>query len=245
MGCTVARLADDNLGICSHTASSFPVRLGGARWGAGAVSYTRQVGAAYQRVIDRMLAEATHMGADGIVDVRLTASRQEITEDLLAVGTAVRARSRTRPATPFCTDLSGSDVAKLMLRGWVPVELHAVVEIGIRHNDLDTLTQANLGGGNRWTNTEVDGFTQVQQRVLDSVTARFASRIRAAGADGGLLTGIDTRSWHRGCITSMNGSDHIVRSLLTGTSIARFARRTSPPLQGLSVLPVRPSRRDR
>ena len=79
----------------------------------------------------RMRAEATAMGADGIVGVKLTIKRLEWDEHLLefiAIGTGVvhgdgHTGFRAHDGGPFTSDLSGQDFWSLLHAGYRPVEM--------------------------------------------------------------------------------------------------------------------------
>jgi hypothetical protein len=120
-----------------------------------------------------------------------------------------------------------------MLSGWVPVGLAVAVELGMRHNDPVTAQQGLLPSGRR-VNAEITGWSELRQAV--TAGARSKLRSRAAGADGALLSRLDTTTWTGHCIS---GSDHIVQTIAIGTTIARFARRGTVPPAPLTVLPLR------
>src|ERR1019366_9571444 len=66
-----------------------------------------------------------------------------------AIGPAVRAQGGgVVPPTPFTSDLSGQDFAKLMMAGWVPVGLALGISVGSRHDDWLTVGQTRWGAGN-------------------------------------------------------------------------------------------------
>jgi hypothetical protein len=236
LGCTVVALSTMVGGGCGGFGSGDrpPVRLSGNRW-SGYHSYLQASRSGYDAALRRLVGEAAALGADGVVGIDLrVAELGGGLREFIALGTAVRARSPIRPARPFTTDLSGTAVAQLMLGGWVPVSLHVAMEIGLRHNDLLTMQQASRLRSNR-ANVEVEGWTELQLRVVSSVRTKLRVRVGASGADGGLLSGLETSHWPTMCGTG--GSDHIVQAVASGTSIARFASpRTLPPT--LTVLPL-------
>ena len=83
------------------------------------------------------------------------------------MGTAVRAQSTTRPRSLFTTDLSGSDVAKLMQSGWTPVHVEWAGAAHAIYTGYNTQFQTSFYAGN----TEVD--------VIDCRTcSRVAERVR-------------------------------------------------------------------
>lgn len=240
MGATVMTLNHRAYGgACGYPHGRPPVvRLGGgSRW-SGTAPYLSALRRGYGVALRRLLDEATTGGGDGVVGIGLsvTSAGDGAVTDFLAVGTAVRARSADRPASIFYTDLPGPDVAKLMSAGWVPVALHVACEVGVRHDDWTTLAQANPARSDR-VNVEVGGYTELVHAVRASVRTKLRGKLSAAGADGGLLSGLETADWHLSCGAA---SDHLVRCVAIGTSIARFdAHRRPPPVGGRSVLPLR------
>ena len=65
--------------------------------GGEIIEYTKLMAEAREQAIDRMIAEATSLGADGIVCLRFTTSViMQNSAELLAYGTAVRLTKRGR-----------------------------------------------------------------------------------------------------------------------------------------------------
>src|SRR6266705_5848079 len=83
---------------------------------------------ARELAMSRMEAEASALGADGIVGVRLEITRYEWGEEIaefMAIGTAIRSRSgqpyRNALGRPFTSDLSGQDFWTLLKAGYRPI----------------------------------------------------------------------------------------------------------------------------
>jgi uncharacterized protein YbjQ (UPF0145 family) len=185
----------------------------------------------YRTAVDRMREEARTLGADGVVDVRLTTTPLAGAEEFLAMGTAVRAQSRTRPKSVFTTELSGGDVAKLMLAGWAPVELVWVGSVYAIFTGVNTQYQISLYAGN----TEVDSYTALVNRVRAGARKRFHDTVRSVRADGGIVAHMGLSTWEPG--------ERIMAALayVRGTAIAQF-HRTGPapaPAHALTVMPLR------
>lgn len=212
------------------------------RW-AGFGPYAEAVRRGYATALSRLLQEVRALGADGVVGVRLTLSMLDGAREFMALGTAVRARSSVRPATPFLTDLAGSEVAKLMQGGWVPAALLVAFEVAIRHDDWRTSGQASS-----WANVEVSGYTELTQYVRHTVRADIASQVARVGADGFVASRIGLRIFD---VEPGEGHrDHVAEALMTGTALAQFGpgrRRGASPTLGppatrtLSVLPLNSS----
>lgn len=76
--------------------------------------------------------------------------------EFTALGTAVRAPDAAHgQRTPFTSDVSGQDFAKLIMAGWVPAGLALGVSIRSRHDDRTTTRQARRVSGN----AEVSAWT--------------------------------------------------------------------------------------
>ena len=201
--------------------------------------YVKALTDGYGTALHRMLLEATALGADGIVGVRLTTTHMpNQAREFMALGTAVRARSRTRPSRPFTTDLPGTDFAKLVLAGWIPVALQIGLEVAIRHDDWQTRQQA----GSLFMNTqniEVSGYTDLVHYTRGSARDKLGRLIASSGADGGIVSDMRLRVWE--IEPSENHRDHVAEAMITGTAIARFARHGPPSTSTLTIIPTRPN----
>jgi uncharacterized protein YbjQ (UPF0145 family) len=216
--------------------------VGGAGYGAnylnyGTVSYQPYVDAlyhGYDTALGRMMTEARAMGADGIVGVRLTVSPMgENNQEFVALGTAVRAQSATRPRKLFTTSLTGPDVAKLMQAGWVPAKIAIGIAVESRYLDWQTASQMSVMAGN----TEVTGYTELVTRVRAQARDRFAKHARDARADGATVSSMNLRTWHQ----EINNNRLLcAESSVFGTTIARFHRTgPRPPTRSLTIMPLR------
>jgi uncharacterized protein YbjQ (UPF0145 family) len=217
---------------------------GGLNYGAGgffgSVSFQPYVQAlyhGYDTALARMGAEAKHMHADGIVGVRLTRSRLgENSQEFVALGTAVRARSTRRPRRLFTTDLPGQDVAKLMGAGWVPVRIAIGLAVESQFLDWASRSQMSMMAGN----TEVTAYTQLINRVRDRSRQAFASHAREARADGAIVASMDLRSWHQEA--GANTPLLCAESSVFGTTVARFHAGRQAPTRALTIMPLRTNR---
>lgn len=67
--------------------------------GGEIIEYTKMLAESREQALDRMIAQAKRLGADGIVCVRFTTSAiSQAAAELLAYGTAVKLRKRPRNA---------------------------------------------------------------------------------------------------------------------------------------------------
>lgn len=238
MGCRVEYLGWRGYGGCGYATAYGGLGLGGPAAPAafsGFRPYVDAVYRGYDSALERMLAEASGIGADGVVGVVVTArSMAANTREFSVRGTAVRAASRHRPATPFVTDLDGADVLKLLRAGWVPVRIALGIAVAIRHDDFRTQNQASLWSGN----TEVSGYTELVQHARAGARQRFAERAAAAGAEGALVSDLRLRVFE---IEPADGHrDHVAEATVLGTAVARFtAGAAQPDTATLTMLPLR------
>lgn len=190
--------------------------------------------------LSRAVAECAALGGDGIVGVKLRvghfpAGGMEFT----ALGTAVRARSKSRPTTPFTSHVTGQEFAKLLHGGWVPTGLVLGISIATRHDDWRTYGQL------RWTagNQEVDGYTQLINHARHDARYQLQLDAQAHGGDGIVVDEMELRIRERECPSYENQRDHIAETTFVGTSIARFDRR--PGGTGLKPLTIMTLNRER
>lgn len=139
-----------------------------------------------------------------------------------AIGTAVRARGSYHPRSPFLSDVSGQDFAKLVHSGWVPCGLAFGVAVGVRHDDWDT-RQATRS----WSNAEVPGYTDLVQHVRAKVRSDLAADVVRQGGTGVVLREMDLRITEQECQLSEGNLDHVAQATVVGTAIVPFTR-TSP-----------------
>ena len=239
MGCMVQRI-----GWLGYAGCGYYGGYGGRSWSPPTVTSGQHRGLAgyrpyvdalyrgYDTAIERLLTEARAMGADGVIGVRLTVTQLgEDYREFVALGSAVRSPGRVHPPQPFVTDLPGTDVAKLLHAGWVPVAIAIGVSVAVRHTDSRTAAQMTSQAGN----TEVSGYTQLVRRVRADARAQFAERAARSGADGVLVSTMDLRTWDQvagGC------RDRVAESTVIGTAIARFGTGRPPAGRALAVLPL-------
>ena len=247
LGCIVQSIGFQGWGGCGSWNSpygAYTARVVSSRdrW-SGFGPYVAALDNGYGTALSRLLAEAQALGADGVVGIRFTvANLPNNAVEFAALGTAVRARSRTRPLFPFTTDLPGTDVAKLLLAGWTPVAVKIGIEVAVRHDDLQTRTQA----GSRFFNTanvEVNGYTDLVQHTRAFARDRLHYEIGSVGADGAVVSDMTLRIWE---VEPSDGHrDHVAEATITGTALAQFHRGRRAPTSSLTVLPVKTGRQGR
>lgn len=176
----------------------------------------------YATALDRLRAEASALGADGVLAITCTVTRVSATvREFVVLGTAVRAVRGSRPPRPFTTGLPGPDVAKLLRAGWVPVTL----AIGIADGTAYDIAMTDHPG------SEARAPTELVTRVRAGARAEFSSVVRASGADGGLVTATTLRAWALG----RTGAAAVAS--VFGTALSRFGDGPAPT-ESRAVLPV-------
>jgi uncharacterized protein YbjQ (UPF0145 family) len=194
--------------------------------------------------INRMTAECAELGGHGVVGVVLSIGRFPAGGlEFKAIGTAVRAPGAVPLRTPFTSDLSGQDFAKLIMRGWVPAGLALGISVAARHDDWLTIGQSRWNSGN----TEVTGFTELVNDARHDARVQLEQEVRHIGAEGVVVRDMEMRVSERECPVQEGRRDHIVEATIIGTSIARFARHGTGPGRhhkpSLAILSLDPQRR--
>jgi uncharacterized protein YbjQ (UPF0145 family) len=153
---------------------------------------------ARELAMSRMEAEASALGADGIVGVRLDIEFKEFGSDIaefLAVGTAVKADGadpgpggtwRNNKGKPFTSDLSGQDFWTLVRAGYAPLDM--VMGSCVYHIAHQRLGQVF---GNAGRNVELEQFTQALYDARELAMARMQAEAEALHAEG--IVGVQLR----------------------------------------------------
>ena len=212
----------------------------GNRWG-GFGPYADALYRGYDTAVARMLEEATALGADGVVGVRLTVEHMgNGNREFVALGTAVRSVGRRHLQRPFATLLAGQDVAKLFAAGWAPASIVIGLSVAVRHDDYRTQMQARS-----WNtaNVEVEGYSELVAHTRADARDQLARRIARTGADGAVIEDMTLHIHERE--QGENHRDHIAEATVTGTAIVRFHRTRRAPTSSLTILPLRPARTKR
>lgn len=189
--------------------------------------------------INRMVTECAELGGHGIVGVALTiGSFPAGGMEFKAIGTAVRAAGSPPLPTPFSSDVTGQDFAKLISSGWVPAGLALGISVGARHDDWLTVGQTRWGAGN----AEVVGYTELVNDTRHDARQQLEKDVRRLGGEGVVVRRMDMRVHERECPIQEHGKDHIVEATIVGTAVVRFASVAKPP-PPLAILSLDPQRR--
>jgi uncharacterized protein YbjQ (UPF0145 family) len=246
MGCIVERIGWAGWGGCGLMGmgmgmggglgmSAPTVTSGGGGYG-GYRPYVDALYRGYDTALARLLMEAQALGADGVVGVTWTQQRlgEGDAHEFVARGTAVRARSQTRPAYLFSTDLPGSEVARLLHAGWVPAGLEIGISVSIRHDDYQTRLAARSWSGQ---NVEVQGYTELVTYARADARQRFEQRVARHGADAATVSDMSLHVWS---IEPSDGHvDHVAHATVIGNAVLRFHSGKSAPTNSITVLPLK------
>jgi uncharacterized protein YbjQ (UPF0145 family) len=216
------------------------VRLSGA--GATSAALVEVLEGARRRALEWLRAACVGLGGHGVVGVRVGIAPSQVKPlgmDFTVSGTAVRARGvAVADAHPFVSHLAGADFTKLVLAGWVPVDLLVGRSIGVRHEDTGSWNQMRSA-----TNQEMDGWTALVGGVRADARARLEQQAAEQGGDGLLLDSSQVTVRKRACQVKHQSpgwgepADRVAQCTLIGTSIARFAS-GSVRAHPLSVIPL-------
>jgi uncharacterized protein YbjQ (UPF0145 family) len=154
---------------------------------------------ARELAMSRMEAEASALGADGIVGVRLEVEFKEFGADIaefIAIGTAVKADGadhgdhahgwRNNKGKPFTSDLSGQDFWTLIRAGYAPLDM--VMGSCVYHIAHQRMGQVF---GNMGRNVEIPQFTQALYDARELAMARMQAEAEALHAEG--IVGVQLR----------------------------------------------------
>lgn len=239
MGCSVYRFATQWFGFCGYGGyGGFGGNGGFAAANAlpAVPQYQAAMRTAWNLALARMRAEAEALGAHGVVGAARTVKSLDSNDrEFVLMGTAVRFTSATEPplTAPFIAEQSGTDTAKLLLAGWLPLLPIMGISVMIRHDDMRTRSQMGVFSGN----TEVSGFTDLVTSARDEARADLRRSAKAADAEGVLLTTQESRTFE---VEPAEGHrDHVMEQTYFGTALGRCPADLIPKSHNpLDFLPV-------
>lgn len=190
---------------------------------------------ARELAMTRMRAEATAMGADGIVGVKLTIKRLEWDNQLLefiAIGTGVvhgegHKGFRAHDGGPFTSDLTGQEFWSLLHSGYRPVEMvMGSCVYHVAHRGI----LAGLSSVGR--NVELENFTAALYEAREIAVERMQFEAAAAKAEGvvGMTINEGSHVWQ----------PHVIEFFAIGTAVLPLETEIAPeqipdPIMVLSV----------
>ena len=169
---------------------------------------------ARELAMSRLEEEATALGADGVVGVRLLVNRYEWGPDLaefMAIGTAVACREngkswRTVGNQPFTSDLSGQDFWTLLRAGYRPLSM--VMGSCVYHVAHQGMFQAMRNVGQ---NVEMTNFTQALYDARELAMERMQTEAHEHQADG--IVGVRLEE------SSHGWGSHVIEFFAVGTAV--------------------------
>lgn len=180
---------------------------------------TQAMYSARELAMARMEEEATVLGADGIVGVRLDVGFYEWgrgTAEFIAIGTAVSAEDggswKTAEGKPFTSDLSGQDFWTLLQSGHAPLGL--VLGTCVYHVAHQGMFQAM---GNIGQNKEMPNFTQALYEARELAMERMQDEARKVQAEGIVGVQIQEKSHIWG--------SHTIEFFAMGTAVRKLPDR--------------------
>ncbi|MGP8161586.1 MAG: heavy metal-binding domain-containing protein [Candidatus Dormibacteria bacterium] len=180
---------------------------------------------ARELAIERMVAEAVQLDADGIVGVDLRMVPYEGGADVLeflAVGTAVRSEKapgsfQAPGGRPFSSGLSGRDFFKLLRYGWSPTAL--VLGSCVYHVAHQSIRQAMKQFGQ---NVEIPLYTQAVYAARELAMARMQAEGERSGAAG--IVGVTVKEYNH------VWGEYGVEFLAVGTGVRKAPTETASGL---------------
>ncbi len=212
--------------------SMYHIGIQVARWGQsqelGTLSQAMYNGR--EAAMQRMVAEAAAVGADGIVGVRLDlnmyAGGHEVME-FMAIGTAVRSLHhpgayRAPNGQPFSSDLNGQDFYTLLRTGHIPVSF--VFGTCVYHVAHQGMMQSLKQVGQ---NVEMPLYTQAVYDARELAMGRMQAEAERDGGTGvvGVRLIHDNHVW----------GEHAIEFLSFGTAIRDTGSAPEPPTPTITL----------
>ena len=243
-GTTVLRLGNvDNRPRCTGSAS-YTSRTDLASTGGPFSELLRRLNGARRLALERSVAECVALGADGVVDARLSVTPVGAGAlEFSVTGTAVRARTAVRPGAPFTAHVSGQELARLLDAGWMPFSVVFGVAIATRHDGRRTRQQrrTRLGAAG---NQEVRGYSHLVNDARRDARRQLGNAVRALGGEGVVVDEVTLKISDRECPTNEGESDHVARAAIHGTALVSFSRTgRAAPRPPLTIMRLDPTAR--
>ncbi len=174
------------------------------------------------RAFARLEQEATLVGADAVVGVRLTVGTHDWAAgsiEYVAVGTAVRLDRAERAERPALTDLSGQDYWKLWQGGYRCVGVVGATTVHYIVPGWAT-QQAQSGIYASWANQELQDFTRGVYDARETALGRMSAEARRHGAAGVVGVSIVHHVEEREAGAGSGRKDLVITFHVLGTAIA-------------------------
>ncbi len=194
------------------------------------------------RAVHRLVLEASGLGAEGVVGVRLEIKRWEWATgmgEFTVLGTAVRRPGQAPTGEPFTSTLSGQDMAKLVMAGYRPLQLvmgasafQAVAFFG------GSMGMMGPGAVSAWSNQEVASYTRALRLAQAAGRQRLAQEAAQVGSVGVVGVEIDSHILEYPTGSESVGG-RIVEWVILGTAVAPQVNPPGLPRPSM-VVPLRP-----
>jgi uncharacterized protein YbjQ (UPF0145 family) len=188
-------------------------------------TYIEGVTRTWTDAIDRLDAEATRVGAHGVVGV---SARAEMIQNqaggyqVQLIGTGVVVPGVAPLRRPFLSMLSLPDTVKLLLRGWIPTG----VGVGVAAEHVHGNRAASWGQrGAMFSNAEIQGPTDTVNSVRRDAEIRLRKSATLGPAEVVVGTNIDVTISSDRCYIATGLK---VIAQMTGTGVVRFGEPTVP-----------------
>ena len=207
----------------------------GTRTPASRLGARRQ---ALRDALDRMLERAAALGADGVLDVRLTETPEPGAghwRAVAATGTAVRVRGGVPDGVPvpFASTLDGPGTAAAIGACRWPARVAVGLAAAVRHTD----PWARVGAGQQLAVNEpgeLEGLTELLTAARAAARDDLAADAARAGDGHVVLTRSEHRSWRQ---EVAGHTDDVAEATLVGT-VLHDAGPPPGPGSSLAVLPL-------
>ena len=180
---------------------------------------------------ERMAAQCTALGGDGVVGVRLQTGPypgDRRARQFTATGAAVRAEGCARAASPFLAGLPASDFARLLAASWMPADI--VIGTACAWRDWSSGTAPR-----RWDdgNRELERWTEAVQAARCEARDQAEDRTARTGAVGLVHTDVKVSvAVHNRGPWRGTGGYCVAEAIVTGTAVTPFG-----PASGSGIRP--------
>ncbi len=174
--------------------------------------------AARERALLRMEEEASLLGANAVVGVRLQLEESNESHQMAfsAFGTAVRIRNLVKTNKPIVCTVSGQEFVKLLAQGAMPIGMSMGIAVFYQYSSRTDMRQTRS-----FFNQEVPVFTEAIYHVQRRAMNHLHSNLNELNASG--LLGDNTHFFVKEMEVERGENDtridHIVHFIVAGTAI--------------------------
>ena len=218
---------------------------GGSNGWSGFGPYVSAFRDAWQGALDRMLREAGMLGAEGVVGVTMQRSRIDGQAwEFTATGTAVRSVDTSLVPRPessrvWAASFSAEDCAAAILSGQVPKGIALGLSVSTKHEDYQLRQQRSS-----WSNTEVDGLSDLLHAARDDARVQLARRATPFGGTDIVITDSTLTEFETPCGEEhdLHAESSFIGTILAPGPMNAFRTRGRPgSADVLTVIPLKGS----